>query len=386
MKDPKAVELINLVGIVVALTTLGVDPWKVTAPGAEGLKIALAVFFAGEAICVYLSMRSKRREWLKIQFLLSLLVLGVLMAALFVYGVSGEGVMVMIVIGLLTTETSLMMSFLKQEESPLLKRPEVLKNLYADWQLVAQQASMDSTPLSVLSLKTSRPLSREVAGLIEKELRSRDTLMLVDDGLFVLLWDALPAIASRVANKLRLFILEQSQVESWIGIASYPLHGEHMKHVLDLAEQALQTAATEGSAPVVVYGYSSRTDTLVSLEKDWESLLQIAKDNQQSVSVLSVTISQPLRPEMAELIQRELRSRDVIAAVPNGFYVFLFKADEHVVARVAARIEEALDEWDGVQSWVGTGSYPGDGEMIGELLRHAERNAQRMAYGENITY
>jgi GGDEF domain-containing protein len=175
-------------------------------------------------------------------------------------------------------------------------------------------------------------------------------------------------------------------VESWIGIASYPLHGEHMKHVLDLAEQALQTAATEGSAPVVVYGYSSRTDTLVSLEKDWESLLQIAKDNQQSVSVLSVTISQPLRPEMAELIQRELRSRDVIAAVPNGFYVFLFKADEHVVARVAARIEEALDEWDGVQSWVGTGSYPGDGEMIGELLRHAERNAQRMAFGENITY
>ncbi len=85
---------------------------------------------------------------------------------------------------------------------------------------------------------------------------------------------------------------------------------------------------------------------------------------------------------MADLVQRELRARDVIASVPNGFYVFLFKADKHVVARVADRVEEALSQWEGMQSWVGTASYPGDGEHIGELLRHAERNTQRLAYGE----
>jgi hypothetical protein len=158
-----------------------------------------------------------------------------------------------------------------------------------------------------------------------------------------------------------------------------------MKQVLEHAEEALHAALAADSAPVVVYGYTSRADTLASLEKDWASLLEIARQNQQSVSVLAVTTSQPLRPGMADLIQRELRTKDVIASVPNGFFVFLLKADERSVAGVAGRIEEALNEWNGMQSWVGTGSYPGNGETIGELLRHAERNVQRLAYGEFST-
>ncbi|MCD4671187.1 MAG: hypothetical protein K8R77_00855 [Anaerolineaceae bacterium] len=382
MKDSKAVELINLVGIVVALATLGVDPWAVTAPGAEGLKIGLALFFSLEAICVYLSMRSGRREWLRIQFSLSLLVLAALMGALFIYEVKGEGVMVMIVIGLMTTETSLMMSFLSSDEVRVLKRFDALEKLSIDWQLVAQQAATSNTPLSVLSVHTMRPITKDVFSMLEKELRSKDLLIMLDDGLFILLWDTLPAVASQVGNKMRNFIMEQAHVESWIGIASYPLHDERMKPVLEYAEEALHAARAVDGPSVVVYGYTTRADTMASLEKDWESLLDIAKENQQSVSVLAITTSQPLRTGMADLIQREFRTKDVIASVPNGFYVFLFKADEHVVARVADRVEEALRQWGGIQSWVGTSSYPGDGESIGALLRHAERNTQRLAYGE----
>lgn len=176
--------------------------------------------------------------------------------------------------------------------------------------------------------------------------------------------------------------MEQAHIESWAGVASFPLHGDRMRVVLDHAEEALQAARTVDGPSVVVYGYTTRADTMASLEKDWKSLLDIAKDGQQSVSVLAVTTSQPLRAGMADLVQRELRARDVIASVPNGFYVFLFKADEHVVARVADRVEEALTQWEGMQSWVGTASYPGDGEHIGELLRHAERNTQRLAQGD----
>ena len=111
-RNPGIMEWINLIRIVVALGTLIVDPWAVRSPDAEGIKIALAVFFVLEAICVYLSMRTEGRVWLRVQFFLSLLVLAALMGALFVYRVDGEGIMVMIVIALMTTELSLMMSFL----------------------------------------------------------------------------------------------------------------------------------------------------------------------------------------------------------------------------------------------------------------------------------
>ena len=382
IKNPGTMELINLIGIVVALGTLIVDPWAVRAPGAEGMKIVLAVFFVLEAICVYLSMRTEGRVWLRVQFFLSLLVLAGLMGALFVYRVNGEGIMVMIVIALMTTESSLMMSFLTPREVQPISRVKALEQLSSSWQMIAQQASTDNGPLSVLSMYTMRPLTSEVFNLLEKELRSRDHLVMLEDGLLILLWDTMPAVASQVGNKLRNFIMEQAHIESWGGIASFPQHGERMKLVLDHAEQALHAARTVDGPSVVVYGYTTRGDTMASLEKDWKSLLDIAKEGQQSVSVLAVTTSLPLRPGMADLVQRELRARDVIASVPNGFYVFLFKADEHVVARVADRVEEALSQWEGMQSWVGTASYPGNGEHIGELLRHAERNTQRLTQGE----
>ena len=381
IKNPGTMELINLIGIVVALGTLVVDPWAVRAPGAEGMKIVLAAFFTLEAICVYLSMRTERQVWLRVQFFLSLLVLAALMGALFVYRVNGEGIMVMIVIALMTTESSLMMSFLMPRKVEPINRKKALEQLSGYWQMVAQQATNGNEPLSVLSIYMAKSISSETYNLLEKELRSRDLLVMLEDGVLVLLWDAMPDVASQVGNKLRNFIMEQAHIESWVGIASFPLHGDRMKAVLDHAEAALHAARSVDGPPVVVYGYTTRADTMASLEKDWKSLLDIAKDGQQSVSVLAVTTSQPLRAGMADLVQRELRARDVIASVPNGFYVFLFKADEHVVARVADRVEEALTQWEGMQSWVGTASYPGDGEHIGELLRHAERNTQRLANG-----
>jgi hypothetical protein len=382
IKNSGTMELINLIGIVVALGTLIADPWAVRAPGAEGLKIVLAAFFVLEAVCIYLSMRTEGQVWLRVQFFLSLMVLAALMGALFVYGVNGEGIMVMIVIALMTTESSLMTSFLMPREVQPISRDKARENLGSTWQMVAQQAVTSNGPLSVMSIYTMKPISSDVFNMMEKELRSRDLLVMLEDGFFILLWDTMPAVASQVGNKLRNFIMEQAHVESWVGIASFPLHSERMKLVLDHAEEALNAARTVDGPPVVVYGYTTRSDTMASLEKDWESLLDIAKEGQQSVSVLAVTTSQPLRPGMSDLVQRELRARDVIASVPNGFYVFLFKADKHVVARVADRVEEALSQWDDMKNWVGTASYPGDGEHIGELLRHAERNTQRLAYGE----
>jgi hypothetical protein len=380
-RNPGTMEWINLIGIMVALGTLIVDPWAITSPGAEGLKIVLAVFFVLEAVCILLSLRVEGRVWLRVQFFLSLLVLASLMGALFVYRVKGEGIMVMIVIALMTTESSLMSSFLMPREVQPISRKKALEQMSSSWQMVGQQAANSNGPVSVLSIYTMRPITNEVFNLLEKELRSRDLVVLLQDGLLVLLWDTMPAVASQVGNKLRHFIMEQAHVESWFGIASFPLHGDRMKQVLDRAEQALHAARTVDGPPVVVYGYTTRSDTMASLETDWMSLLDIAKEGQQSVSVLAVTTSQPLQPGMADLVQRELRARDVIASVPNGFYVFLFKADEHVVARVADRVEDALAQWEGMQSWVGTASYPADGDHIGKLLRHAERNAQRLANG-----
>ncbi|MDX9864049.1 MAG: hypothetical protein RBT34_04510 [Anaerolineaceae bacterium] len=380
-RNPGTMEWINLIGIVVALGTLAVDPWAITAPGAEGLKIVLAVFFVLEAVCILFSMRSEGRVWLRVQFFLSLMVLAALMGALFVYRVRGEGIMVMIVIALMTTESSLMMSFLMPREVQAISRSKALEQLGSSWQMVAQQAVNSNSPLSVLSIYTMRPITSDMFNLLEKELRSRDMLMLLEDGLLVLLWNTMPAVALRVGNKLRNFIMEEAHLESWAGVASFPLHGDRMKLVLDHAEEALHAARTVDGPSVVVYGHTTRADTLASLEKDWKSLLDIAKEGQQSVSVLAVTTSQPLRAGMADLVQQELRARDVIASVPHGFYVFLFKADEHVVARVADRVEEALSQWKDMQSWVGTASYPGDGEQIGELLRHAERTTQRLANG-----
>lgn len=88
--------------------------------------------------------------------------------------------------------------------------------------------------------------------------------------------------------------MEQAHIESWAGIASFPLHGDRMRVVLDYAEEALHAALTIDGLSVVVYGYTTRADTMASLKKDWKSLTDIAKDGRQSVSVLAVTTSQPL--------------------------------------------------------------------------------------------
>ncbi len=157
IKNPGMMELINLIGIFVALGTLIVDPWAVRSPDAEGIKIILAVFFVLEAICIYLSMRTGARVWLRVQFFLSLMVLAALMGALFVYRVNGEGIMVMIVIALMTTELSLMMSFLTPREVQPISRAKALEQLSSTWQMVAQQAVTDNGPLSVLSMYTMRP-------------------------------------------------------------------------------------------------------------------------------------------------------------------------------------------------------------------------------------
>jgi len=53
---------------------------------------------------------------------------------------------------------------------------------------------------------------------------------------------------------------------------------------------------------------------------------------------------------MTDLVQRELQAKDVIISMSNGFYVFLFKVDEHVVASVADQVEEALTQWEGMQT------------------------------------
>jgi hypothetical protein len=85
-----------------------------------------------------------------------------------------------------------------------------------------------------------------------------------------------------------------SRYHRWAGIADFPLHCVLMRLVLDYAKEALNVAFTVDGLSAVVYGYTTRADSMALLEKDWKSQIDIAKDSRQSVSVLAVTTSQPL--------------------------------------------------------------------------------------------
>ena len=53
---------------------------------------------------------------------------------------------------------------------------------------------------------------------------------------------------------------------------------------------------------------------------------------------------------MADLVQRELRAKDLIASMLNGFCVLLMMVDEDVDARVADQLEEARKQSEGTQA------------------------------------
>jgi hypothetical protein len=62
--------------------------------------------------------------------------------------------------------------------------------------------------------------------------------------------------------------MDQAHIVSWTGIAGFPLHCVLMRLVLDYAEEALNAALTIDGLSVVVYGYTTRADTMALLEKD----------------------------------------------------------------------------------------------------------------------
>ena len=84
------------------------------------------------------------------------------------------------------------------------------------WAPILVEALQANVPVSVLAVRTSRRLSSHEMEMLKRELRARDEVFVVRDGLFILLWRTSREGAHFVANKVRT-ILAAHRIESWVG-------------------------------------------------------------------------------------------------------------------------------------------------------------------------
>lgn len=133
-----------------------------------------------------------------------------------------------------------------------MKRRDTAAKHCSSWQVRLANAKLYNTPVSILSITTSKFLIAKYRGLLIEELRSHDAVIPVCDGAYILLWKTNAETAKIVATHLQNFLL-QYQIQSQIGIASFPKDSEEICKLVQYSDQALQEAMKPDNLPIINY-------------------------------------------------------------------------------------------------------------------------------------
>ena len=396
-------EIVNLIGVTLAVFSFIFGPWLGTRSGlgvlayVAGLLIGpdrpadigrqlgifilmltLALVLIGLAVALYGDIRTKERRWSVTGILLAVAALVLLGEIFFVYDARTTGVLLTALGCMITGGGALAMNYRGLREG-YPERSKALPTLEQVWAGMLVDASDSNTPLSILALSTSEPMHFEVVDLVDAQLRARDIEFPTREGLFVLLWETDPGGAVTAARHLQDILTEQAHGYSWIGVASFPEDGDQMRALLERAQQAHDVARTFSDQSMVVpFSYPERSEALHSIERVWEATLAEAKTSSTPLALLAMATSQSPKADDIGLVEEELRSQDLVFPVRDGLFVLLWKVDREKALGAASHLQEVLANQEHIQSHVGVACFPEDGDQIRALLERAE-NALEVA-------
>ena len=234
------------------------------------------------------------------------------------------------------------------------------------WSSILDEAQKQEQCFSILAVHANPPVSYEELQKLQTELRGRDMIYPVQNGLFVLLWEISPEYTLRLANKLQNVLQGYSTRQVQVGSASFPKDAENLKTLLSRASQALESARQIGGSAVVPFSLPASKDAR-SVLSSWEALLEEAAVAQTPVVLMFFKTSQPLSLTEHYSIQKELRGRDVVTVFENGFYVFLWNSTGEGGKIVASKLQRILSTAK-IQSSPRMALFPQDGSSLDALL------------------
>lgn len=120
---------------------------------------------------------------------------------------------------------------------------------------------------------------------------------------------------------------------------------------------------------------------VTTLAQSWAASLGEARSNNIPLAILAVITTPPVTAVDASQLQRELRGRDLIHPVKDGFFVLLWQTRPNDVPGVAAKLQRALANQAGRRSQIGSAGYPKDGDDLPTLL---ERSVQALELAQKI--
>lgn len=267
MNNSKITESINLIGVILSIFAFVFWPWDFTQSGLV-LVFKLSKFFAfqdlpldmarkraiflvllglalvliAQAIAIIGVIRAKSGKWAAIETGLSLVALILLSVLFFQYSARTGGVALTVMGEMLALGGSIALVYRRWQFFEFPERNKAVQKVHKSWQDKLVQAAASNTPVSFLSIETSKFLGPSYVEMLIEELRANDAAYPLKDGIYVLLSKTEPAVAASVARHLQNFMLENGQILSRIGIASFPSDGDQINILLEKANQALQVA------------------------------------------------------------------------------------------------------------------------------------------------
>ena len=238
------------------------------------------------------------------------------------------------------------------------------------WTAALAEARGENIPLAVLALAAEPTFTLEELPQLQRELRGRDLIFPVRNGLFILLWQTSPANAPQIAAKLQNVLQAQSGRQAKIGMACFPADGNNLEELLSCAVQALQSARQAGGPAIVSHSDPGLNQALTSLAS-WEGLLAEAGAAQIPAIVLSFNAGRMLNARELSLIQQELRGNDRVSVFEKGCYVLLWKTSAEGGKVVQAKIQQILLA-AGVECQSALAAFPADGSQLTALLERLQ--------------
>jgi hypothetical protein len=241
-----------------------------------------------------------------------------------------------------------------------------MKSVSQRWSKALMQAVDQKQNFSILAVHTDPALSFEEMQKLQIELRGRDQIYSVQNGMYVLLWHITPDNTPLMANKLLNAIQGFSTREVQIGFSCYPADGENLPSLLSYAVEALNSAQKVGGAAIIPFSTPSAKNARGILIP-WEALLEEAERSQIPITTIYFKTSHPLSLSENYLIQKELRGRDLVTVFENGFYVLLWNTTGEGGQIVLSKLQQILTS-EHIENQPVVAMFPEDGKNLTDLL------------------
>ena len=267
MNNSKITESISLIGVILSIFAFIFWPWDFTQSGFVLvfklskyfafqelpldmarkraiflILLGLAIILITQVVAVIGVIRAKSGKWATAEMGLSLVALILLIVLFFQFSARTEGVAITGMGEMLALGGSIALAYRRWQFFEFPERNKAIEKVHKSWLNRLVQAATSNTPVSILSIETSKFLGPSYVEMMIEELRANDAAYPLKDGIYVLLWKTEPVVAGNVARHLQNFMLENGQIQSWIGIASFPPDGDQINTLLEKANQALREA------------------------------------------------------------------------------------------------------------------------------------------------